>query len=226
MAPLLAARPRLSPPPRSGPLIDLRDVSVGSPEGMLLAPVSLRVERGETVAVTGANGSGKTTLLRVIAGLLRPGSGSAVVAGRAADERSGPHRRTVAALLQRPPFERDLTLEEHLAMLAVSWGAGVAEAHAQAERGLASLGLTPLGRRFPHELSSGQTQLFSLALVLARPSEVLLLDEPEQRLDVDRVPLVVEILRRSAPDRALIIATHSPVIVEGLADRVLELGLP
>ncbi|SMH46547.1 ABC-type multidrug transport system, ATPase component [Rathayibacter oskolensis] len=226
MAPLLAVRRTPPPPPWSGPSVDLRGVSVRTPEGVLLAPVSLRVERGETVAVTGPNGSGKTTLLRVVAGLLRPTAGSAVVAGHPADERSGRHRRAVAALVQAPPFERDLTLEEHLAMVAVSWGEGVAQARARAEQGLDALGLTPLGRRFPHELSSGQTQLFSLALVLARPSEVLLLDEPEQRLDSDRVPLVARVLREASAHRAVLVATHSPVIVEAVATRVLELGRP
>ncbi|KQQ04265.1 hypothetical protein ASG06_11140 [Rathayibacter sp. Leaf185] len=205
-------------------MIDLREVSVRTTEGVLLAPTSLRVEPGEVLAVTGSNGSGKTTLLRVIAGLLAPTEGAALVAGRPADERTPSHRRTVAALVQTPPLERDLTLEEHLAMVAVSWGARIPEARERAARGLAALDLAPLARRFPHELSSGQRQSFSLALVLARPSDVLLLDEPEQRLDADRVPLVVEVLREAAQDRAVVIATHSPVITEGLATRVLRLG--
>ncbi|MWV49311.1 ATP-binding cassette domain-containing protein [Rathayibacter sp. VKM Ac-2803] len=224
MPPLLAARRPAPVPPVAGPLIDLREVSVQTAEGTLLAPVSLQVEPGEVVAVTGPNGSGKTTLLRVIAGLLPPTSGVAQVAGRPADERTASHRRAVAALVQTPPLERDLTLEEHLAMVAVSWGARAPEAREQAARGLASLALAPLARRFPHELSSGQRQSFSLALVLARPSDVLLLDEPEQRLDADRVPLVVDVLGEAAPGRAVVIATHSSVITGGVATRVLELG--
>ncbi|WKK70910.1 ATP-binding cassette domain-containing protein [Rathayibacter oskolensis] len=225
MPPLLAARRPAPVPPAGAPPIDLREVEVRTAESVLLAPVSLRVEPGEVVAVTGANGSGKTTLLRVIAGLVAPSAGTALIAGRPADERSAAHRRTVAALVQTPPLERDLTLEEHLAMVAVSWGARVPEAREQAVAALAALDLAPLTRRFPHELSSGQRQSFSLALVLARPSDVLLLDEPEQRLDADRVPLVVEVLREAAAGRAVVVATHSPVITEGLATRVLRLGV-
>lgn len=132
----------------------------------------------------------------------------------------------MAALIGMPPFERDLTLEEHLAMVAVSWGAAVAVARRDAAAGLDELGLAPLARRFPHELSSGQTQLFSLALVLARPARVLLLDEPEQRLDVERVPLVAGVLRRAAQTRALLVATHSQVLIDGLDARIVELERP
>ncbi|MDY0913300.1 ABC transporter ATP-binding protein [Rathayibacter festucae] len=109
-------------------------------------------------------------------------------------------------------------------MVALSWGAPLAEARCTAVAGLDALGLGDLARRFPHELSSGQTQLLSLALVLARPGEVLLLDEPEQRLDVDRVPLVIEVLREAARGRAVLIATHNPLLTSALATRVLELG--
>ncbi|KQQ19366.1 hypothetical protein ASF48_15730 [Rathayibacter sp. Leaf299] len=222
--PLLARRRRPAPAPSDAPLVRLREVAVRTSEAELLAPLSLEVEPGEVVAVTGPNGSGKTTLLRVIAGLTAPTAGTVEVAGAPVDERSREHRRRVAALVGTPPLERDLTLEEHLAMVALSWGATLAEAREGAVQGLDSLGLLALARRFPHELSSGQTQLVSLALVLARPSEVLLLDEPEQRLDVDRVPLAVEVLREAARDRAVLIATHSPLVTDGLATRELRLG--
>ncbi|MBO0983401.1 ABC transporter ATP-binding protein [Rathayibacter sp. SD072] len=222
--PLLARRRRSAPSAAGVPLVRLRDVAVRTAEAELLAPLSLEVEAGAVVAVTGPNGSGKTTLLRVIAGLTPPTAGTVEVAGAPVDERSREHRRRVAALLGTPPVERDLTLEEHLAMVALSWGASLDHARAEASRGLDALGLSPLALRFPHELSSGQTQLFSLALVLARPSEVLLLDEPEQRLDVDRVPLAVEVLREAARGRAVLLATHSSVMTEGLATRVIELG--
>jgi len=222
--PLLAPRRRRATEPGPAPLVRLREAAVRAGETELLAPLSLDVEPGEIVAVTGPNGSGKTTLLRLIAGLTPPSAGTVEVAGRRVEERDREHRRRVAALVGTPPFERDLTLEEHLAMLALSWGAPLADARRTAVAGLDALGLASLSRRFPHELSSGQTQLFSLALVLARPGDVLLLDEPEQRLDVDRVPLVIEVLREAARGRAVLIATHSPVLTTALATRVLALG--
>ncbi|ROQ55866.1 ABC transporter family protein [Rathayibacter sp. PhB152] len=222
--PLLAPRRRPASEPGPAPLVRVREAAVRAGETQLLAPISLEVEPGEIVAVTGPNGSGKTTLLRLVAGLTPPSSGTVEIAGRPVTERDRLHRRRVAALVGTPPFERDLTLEEHLAMVALSWGAPLAEARRTAVASLDALGLGTLASRFPHELSSGQTQLLSLALVLARPGEVLLLDEPEQRLDVDRVPLVIEVLREAARARAVLIATHSPLLTSALATRVLELG--
>ena len=67
--PLLARRRRIAPAPSDAPLVRLREVAVRIGEAALLAPLSLELEPGEVVAVTGPNGSGKTTLLRVIAGL-------------------------------------------------------------------------------------------------------------------------------------------------------------
>ncbi|MCJ1672262.1 MULTISPECIES: ABC transporter ATP-binding protein [unclassified Rathayibacter] len=222
--PLLAPRRRPASEPGPAPLVRLREAAVRAGETQLLAPISLEVEPGEIVAVTGPNGSGKTTLLRLVAGLTPPSSGTVEIAGRSVSERDRLHRRRVAALVGTPPFERDLTLAEHLAMVALSWGAPLAEARRTAVASLDALGLGALASRFPHELSSGQTQLLSLALVLARPGEVLLLDEPEQRLDVDRVPLVIEVLREAARGRAVLIATHNPLLTSALATRVLELS--
>jgi ABC-type sulfate/molybdate transport systems ATPase subunit len=82
-----------------------------------------------------------------------------------------------------------------------------------------------LAKRFPHELSSGQQQLFQLALVLFRPATVLLLDEPEQRLDTHKRDLLTGVLaaRKDAGD-TLVIACHDPVMTDELADAVLDLG--
>ncbi len=192
--------------------------------GVLLAPVSFSLGAGASLAVRGANGSGKTTLLRVLAGLARPTGGSVSVAGARVDERRSGFRAVVAALVGVPPLARDLTLREHLVLVGVSWGAGVAAAEARADALLDRLALTRLARRFPHELSSGQVQLFTLALTLARPFQVLLLDEPEQRLDADRLALVGGVLRALVDaGTTLVLASHSGVLVDAVADEVLEL---
>lgn len=90
---------------------------------------------------------------------------------------------------------------------------------------LGLLGIGDLAQRFPHELSSGQGQLFRLALTLFRPSDLLILDEPEQRLDTDKRVLVGDLLaaRRDA-GTTLVVATHDPPLTERLADEVLDLG--
>jgi ABC-type multidrug transport system ATPase subunit len=207
-----------------GNAIEADGLSLVIDEVALLAPTTFSLEAGEALAVTGSNGSGKTTLLRILAGLARPTSGTARIHGSPIDERSPAFRRVLSGSIGRPPVARDLTLEEHLALVAASWGSPVDAARERAAAELERWQLTALRRRFPHELSSGQSQLFALALAVVRPYEVLVLDEPEQRLDPDRLGIVIEVLQQEIEaGRTLVFATHSPVLTEALAGRTLRL---
>lgn len=200
------------------------DVGVLIDDQVLLLEASGGAGHGEVLAVTGANGAGKTTLLRVIAGLQRPTTGTVLVEGRRPDDRDRIFRRALAALIGPPQTARDLTVREHLQFIAATWGATAEAARAQAEELLEALGITSLAARYPHELSSGQAQLVSVALTLARPSSVLVLDEPEQRLDQHRLGLVIDVVRRRAESgAAVLLATHSQRVLEELATCSLHL---
>lgn len=183
----------------------------------VLAPTTFTVDRGQVFAITGANGSGKTTLLRVLAGLERASAGRCLVAGRPVDERDPRFRRTVAALVGPPPTARDLTVLEHLELVARTWGGDASTARRAADQVLAELALTRLADRLPHQLSSGQAQLCALALTLVRPGQLLLLDEPEQRLDEDRLAAVTEVLDRRRRDGVtVLLATHHRALLGAL----------
>ncbi|MDN6399830.1 MAG: ABC transporter ATP-binding protein [Brachybacterium sp.] len=216
-------RPAASPPPERE-LVRFEDVAVVLDDNVLLLAATGGVQAGEILALTGANGSGKTTLLRVLAGLLAPTAGTVRIAGRAPDDRDRRFRTALGALIGPPQTARDLTVAEHLRFIAATWGTPAAAASQRAEELLEELEIAPLARRFPHELSSGQTQLVSLALTFARPAQVLLLDEPEQRLDAHRQELVIDALRtRADAGIAMTLATHSPPLLQALADERLHL---
>jgi len=204
-------------------VIHVEGLSVAVDGEILLPVTTFGVDQGETLVVTGPNGSGKTTLLRVLAGLQRPTHGKASIAGEPISEREATFRARVAALIGTPPLARDLTLEEHLVMVAASWHRR--KASKTARDLLAEFGISDLARRFPHEISSGQTQLFSLALTLSRDFEVLLLDEPEQRLDADRFTTVISALQlRKAQGATLVVATHNSPLTQTIADSTLALN--
>jgi ABC-type multidrug transport system ATPase subunit len=189
---------------------------------VLLRPLDVAVAPGRCVVLRGANGSGKTTLLRILAGTMDPTEGSATVDGAAADERDPAVRRTVAALIGAPTAYRDLTLFDHLVLIDATWGRGEG-AEDRAEALLASLEIDHLAERFPHELSSGQQQLFHLAMVLGRPARVVLLDEPEQRLDTHKRGLLGDLLvNRKEAGAALVVACHDPDLTTRIADRVVD----
>lgn len=204
--------------------VEVSDVRVTLDGVLALPSVSFSLDRGRCLAVTGSNGTGKTTLLRVLAGLQRPTTGEASVLGSRCDERDHVFRRELAAQIGPPPMARDLTLEEQLLLVARTWEQQRGEASARVSGIIRELGLGRLASRFPHQLSSGQAQLFALALTLSRPSSVLVLDEPEHRLDVDRVGVVIESLRaRLAAGTTVVLATHEPRIASELADDHLRL---
>ncbi|MGP5077277.1 ABC transporter ATP-binding protein [Brachybacterium alimentarium] len=209
--------------PSTGP-VRFEDVGVVSDGNVLLLEASGSVRAGEVLGLTGANGSGKTTLLRVLGGLLEPTAGSVEIVGRRPDDRDPVFRTALAALIGAPQTARDLTVLEHLQFIAATWGTGATAARSRGEELLAELRIDALGARFPHELSSGQSQLVALALTLARPFRVLLLDEPEQRLDPERLDLVIGAIRARAENgTAVVLASHSPRLLGELAGSRLHL---
>lgn len=201
------------------------DVSKAIDGVHLLAPVSLAAVPGSATILRGPNGAGKTTLLRLLAGRTDPSTGTVTLDGEPVDERRPVTREAVASLLGPPAAYPDLTLRDHLTLVDATWGRDPGTCEQRALQALDDLTIRHLAGRFPHELSSGQTQLFHLALVLFRPARVLLLDEPEQRLDTDKRRLVTDLLaaRRDAGD-LLVLACHDPAMTSALADTVLDLA--
>lgn len=205
-------------------VVSFADVSVVRDDQVLLLDATGSARAGQVLAVVGPNGSGKTTLLRVIAGMLAPSAGEVHVLGRVPDDRDRAFRGCLAALIGAPQTARDLTVAEHLQFIAATWGADLREAQRTATDLLAELAIEPLAARYPHELSSGQSQLVALALTLARPAQALLLDEPEQRLDADRLELVISaVAARARAGAAVLLASHSPRVLAALADDELRL---
>jgi ABC-2 type transport system ATP-binding protein len=193
---------------------------------VLLRPVDLTVTSGECVVLRGENGSGKTTLLRILAGTLEASEGSATLDGGSIDERDPATRARVAALIGSPTAYRDLTVVDHLVLIDSTWGGDIGTADERADDLLATLEIDHLTERFPHELSSGQQQLFHLAMVLFRPARVLLLDEPEQRLDTHKRGLLTDLLlARKAQGAAMVVACHDPTMTAALGDHVVDVAV-
>ncbi|MFB9072698.1 ATP-binding cassette domain-containing protein [Citricoccus parietis] len=174
--------------------------------------------------MTGPNGSGKSTLLRVLAGRASPSEGTCRVLGRPVGSSDPSHRREIASLVDSVPVASDMTLREQLGMVAASWSGNTPAAAEDAVRLAGELRLTHLLDRFPHELSSGQLQLFLMSLVLVRPGQVVILDEPERHLDSDHVKNLADILQQRCRQGATIImASHDSTLID-TADRRLELN--
>lgn len=201
--------------------VQAEKLEVAAGESVLLPETSFTLQAPGLIALTGPNGAGKTTLLKTLAGRQLPSSGQCLIGHLTPYEFDPVFRAMVASLIDTPPMARDMTLNEQLMLVRLSWGDDDDEARFGAEQCLARLTIPQLGERFPYELSSGQLQLFALALTLSRPFEVLLLDEPERHLDTERVVALLDVLDEQVDRGALIItATHRQEITDRTAHRI------
>ncbi|WP_308493411.1 ABC transporter ATP-binding protein [Microbacterium terrisoli] len=224
MSALFRPRRRRSPGSTAEPVLVARRAGYTIDDQILLDPVDLSIVPGECIAVRGENGAGKTTLLRLLAGHARPTSGTVLFRGGTVDERRAEVRAHISTVIGPPDVYPDLTVREQLRLIATSWRMPHPEADAKVDAVLAALELAHLSARFAHELSSGQTQLYHLACAFTRPFDVLILDEPEQRLDPDRRAVLAGVLRGVRQQGAAIVfATHDPRLAQSVADRSLRL---
>ncbi|MCU1621023.1 MAG: transporter ATP-binding [Modestobacter sp.] len=201
-------------------LLEATDLSVGYGGEPVCAPVTLSVDTGSAVALVGPNGAGKSTVLQTLVGLLPPLAGTVHFAGRAVDERDGDFRRAVAGVLDDDAFFPSLTGEEHL--LLTARGHGVVDAEQVVAAELAAFGLAERAGALPSALSSGQRRRLALAGALVRPAQLLVLDEPERRLDTAMRRTLAERLAAVVDAGGTVLfASHDPAFIGTLADRVL-----
>ena len=190
----------------------------------VLRDVNLSIEEGEFVAIVGYSGAGKTTLISMIAGLLKPDTGTVKLRGELITEPS-PERGMVFQNYSLLPW---LTVAENVA-LAVDqvfpqWTAD--QRRAQVDKYLAMVNLTPARAKLPRELSGGMRQRVSVARALAAEPKILLLDEPLGALDaLTRATLQDEIVRIWEQDRRTIVLITNDVD-EGImtAARIIPLS--
>lgn len=189
----------------------------------VLGGVDLAVAPGSCVAVVGRNGSGKSTLVRVCVGRERPSAGRVTLDGRPVDDDDPWVRRHVAVLSGPASHYPDLTVREHLDLVALTHS--TPRPDAAVGRALAQAGLEELADAFPQHLSSGQAQSLRLAALRVRPRRVVVLDEPEQHLDgTARAALADWIIGEAAGGAAVLLVSHDPLLVNVCADLVLTLA--
>jgi cobalt/nickel transport system ATP-binding protein len=190
--------------------------------------VSLRVARGEKVALLGANGCGKSTLLKILDGLVFPDAGrytafgAEVTEDRLEDEQfNRGFRSRVGFIFQNSDAQVfSPTVRDEIAFGPLNMGMGRDQVDARVADTLAMLDIEPLAGRAPYQLSGGQKKRVAIASVLVMNPEVLLFDEPTAALDPRTrhwlTELIVE-LNRSG--KTIVLATHDLDTLETLADR-------
>ena len=206
----------------AGALLRLRKVSRTYGSRRALHPLDLSLSAGRCTALFGHNGSGKSTLLRIASGRDIPSGGEALFAGRPVSEDDPEVRARVAVVGDTVACYPDLTVREHLELVTVAHA--VDDAAAWIDQVLEDRRLADHANALPGSLSSGQMQSLLLASALVRPRDLLVLDEPEQRLDPDARQRLADLLIAEKSDGvAVLLATHQVELAEAVSDRMVAL---
>jgi putative ABC transport system ATP-binding protein len=192
-----------------------------------LKGVDLKIRSGDIQLLMGPSGSGKTTLLSILGGILTPTSGQVYLLGQ---EITGLSRHRLAQFrLQNIGFIFQgfnlfpaLTAAENIEAALDLKGVRGREAHVQAHKLLAQVGLADKAHTLPEDLSGGQKQRIAIARALAGKPRLIMADEPTAALDSHRGRAIMELLRSLAKEEGctVIMVTHDPRIID-IADRVV-----
>jgi ABC-2 type transport system ATP-binding protein len=194
-------------------------------ELMAVDGLDLDLAPGVCVALAGHNGSGKTTALRVMGGRLEPSAGTVAVGGADVHDRRRGHiaRARLAFVPDTPVLYEDLTVREHLELVAVAHGVSD-RVDARIDGLLDRLGLVSRSNFLPRHLSRGMRQKAQIACAFVRPFDVLLLDEPIVGLDPpSRATLRSFLLEAKRDGAGVVFSTHHLAFAVGLADHLLVL---
>lgn len=199
-----------------------------TPTVQALTDVSIGVDAGEFVCITGASGSGKSTLLHLLAGLDTPTEGTVILqdtdlgacSGR---ERVRVRRDGIGIVFQRFHLLPALTARANVALPLVEQGVTKGERRARAETLLERVGLEDRVSHRPGELSGGEQQRVAIARALVTEPALVVADEPTGELDSTTGGAVLELLQElPSGERAVIVASHDERVAT-LADRCIEL---
>jgi ABC-2 type transport system ATP-binding protein len=203
------------------PAVDVAGLSVSYGSAPVLTDVALTVPAGAGVCVTGENGIGKSTLLRCVASLQRPDAGRIRVFGRSPGS-TPEFWRAVVTTVEPPTWYPGLTTREHVELVCRAHGQDPEEAGV--DEALERFGLAGHADAIPPSMSSGQKQRLTLALVLIRPSSLLILDEPEQRLDPEARAMVAGLLGEYVKTGgSILMASHDDLFAEASCAEVVAM---
>jgi putative ABC transport system ATP-binding protein len=221
------------PAQRSSAVIDVREVtktfSLGQVQVHALRGVSLRIERGDFVAIMGSSGSGKSTLMNILGCLDVPSSGRYELDGTDvgrldADDLSDLRNRKIGFVFQSFNLVARTSAVANVELPLAYAGLGRHERRRRAERALIAVGMKARMSHQPSELSGGQQQRVAVARAIVTNPALVLADEPTGNLDSRTTEEVLRIFARlNGEGRTIVLITHEPEVAERAA-RIIRLS--
>jgi cell division transport system ATP-binding protein len=210
-------------------MIQLENVTKRFPGGHeALSGLSLTVDKGEMMFVTGHSGAGKSTLLRLIALIERPSSGQVIVDGqntqRVKRRKIPKYRRQVGMVFQDHKLLYDRPVFDNVALPLIIAGVGHRDAGRRVRAALDQVSLLHKEKQKPETLSAGEQQRVGIARAIVTRPKLLIADEPTGNLDPDLSLEVMRIFRRfNEVGVTLLIASHDIALIDKLGCRRIAL---
>lgn len=204
----------------SKPVIKLSDVSYNSGRRLILDKVSLEVNHGDFLAVTGPNGGGKTTLLRLMLKLIKPSEGNVQYLDA---EGKATSTLDIGYLPQKNSIDSQfpITVSQLVAMGLMRHGNSTTETSASVARMVETIGLTGHSDATIGTLSGGQLQRALLGRALISRPSVLILDEPLSYIDKSFEQHIYEILECVRKTTTIVLVSHEMSVIAAMANRHL-----
>lgn len=209
-------------------MISVRNLHKNYGSKIVLSNVSVDFPARSITSLIGPNGAGKSTLLMMMARLLNPSSGNVLLQGSDVSElRISEYAKHVATLRQSPSFNMRLTVQELVAFgrFPHSRGSLTPQDQLAIDDAIAFLSLQPLRDAYITEISGGQRQMAFLAMTMAQQTDVLLLDEPLNNLDMKHAVQIMQALRRLCDEqgRTVILVIHDINFAANYSDHIVAL---
>jgi ABC-2 type transport system ATP-binding protein len=186
-----------------------------------VADISFEINKGEIFGFLGPNGAGKTTTISMVAGLLKPDSGSIVINGLSLEKNAKQIREIMGIVPQDMAFYEDLTAKENLMFWGKLHGLSAKTLSQRIDHYLEQTGLSGRANEALKKYSGGMKRRINLIIGLLHQPKLLLLDEPTTGIDVQTKLNIFNLIREAARQGTTILyTTHNLMEAEDLCDRI------
>ena len=204
-----------------------KEYIIGNLHQTALNGIILNLRDNEFVAILGPSGSGKTTLLNIIGGLDHYDSGDLIINGistkKYKDRDWDSYRNhTIGFVFQSYNLIPHQTVLANVELALTISGISKSERRKRAIDALKQVGLEKHVYKRPNQMSGGQMQRVAIARALVNDPDILLADEPTGALDSDTSVQVMELLKKVAKDRLVVMVTHNPELAQKYANRIVK----
>ena len=202
-------------------MLELQNLKKAFEDHVAVAGLSFTLQKGEVLGFLGQNGAGKSTTMRMIAGVLEPDSGHAVINGHSITSARRAAQSQIGYLPEGAPLYRDMTPLTFLRFMADAHDLQRSERKNAVDRVIADARIGNVTGQQIASLSKGYRRRVGLAAALIHDPPVLLLDEPTDGLDPIQKRAVRALVARMAPEKAILISTHTLDEVPAMCSRVI-----